>query len=198
MKHQFAYQERVGRARTAYESAQRALDAIEEEAFRATGSELAEHIDPLVKERHALETRGRARSTAGTRVACDAVRQAPKLTRGMDFAEIERALGRPPDGVEAATKPSGAGEPDRPPATVSGSSRTGAGWWWTSRARSAIPLRNRPISAELPHVELHGPRGERLDPQGIEIPERSIPAHLTITDNLGRLENHFGPARAGR
>ena len=39
---------------------------------------------------------------------------------------------------------------------------------------------------------------QRLDQQGIVLPERSIGAHMTITDHTGALENHFGPARKGR
>jgi hypothetical protein len=42
---------------------------------------------------------------------------------------------------------------------------------------------------------LHGPKGERLDPQGIEVPERSTPAHITITGRAAA-EARFAPARA--
>jgi hypothetical protein len=56
----------------------------------------------------------------------------------------------------------------------------------------------RPVSANRFPVELHGPKGERLDQQGIEVPDASISAHMTITAYLHHLKNHFGPARGGR
>jgi hypothetical protein len=59
-------------------------------------------------------------------------------------------------------------------------------------------LGGRAKSADMPHVEVHGPKGQRLDPQGIVVPEASIAAHMTITDNLRVLEHYFAPARAGK
>jgi hypothetical protein len=63
--------------------------------------------------------------------------------------------------------------------------------------KPVVPLKpsGSPRSAELPHVELHGPRGERLDQQGIIVPEESISAHMTITDHTNALKHHFAPAR---
>jgi hypothetical protein len=76
-------------------------------------------------------------------------------------------------------------------------------WWeFTDNSRLVIDvpreLGGRARSADLPHAELHGPKGERLDQQGIEVPDASISAHMTITDYTGALENHFAPARKGR
>ena len=53
-------------------------------------------------------------------------------------------------------------------------------------------MAGRPASANTPHVELHGPKGERLDSQGIVIPGTTISAHLTITDKSGSLWKIFG------
>ncbi|HEY6526448.1 MAG TPA: hypothetical protein VIY10_21870 [Solirubrobacteraceae bacterium] len=187
------FKERYDRARTAVESAKRELKAIEDEAVGPKGGELPTHLDPLVKAREALERGGPAATTAGTRVACDAVRAAPKNIRGMDFADIEKAMGRPPDEVVVASKPAGGG-------VATGGQRLS--WKFKDGSRLVVdaprPLGGRPTSADLPHAELHGPKGERLDQQGIEVPEASISAHMTITDNLAHLENHFSPARKGR
>jgi hypothetical protein len=191
------FQERLGRARTGYESAQRALDAIEEEALRASGSDLAGHLDPLVEGRRELERQG-PDITVGRRVPCDALKEAPKLRRGMDFAEIEEKIGRLPDHIDSAPKPKGY-EPG---------SHQRLEWEFKDGSRLVVdkPARptihdatrpSRPVTAELPHVEVHGPEGERLDPQGIEIPKRSAPGHLTITDHEGALERQFARQRKG-
>jgi len=180
----------IDRARAAYESADRALQGIEDEAVTRGEGELVAHLDPLVKERGTLKTQGPVATATGTRVPCDAVAQAPKALRGMDFADIEQAMGRPPDGVEAAAREAG-----RKP---SGHQRL----WWNFKDGSRLviddprELGNRAASADQPHAELHGPAGERLDQQGLVVPERSISAHMTITDHGFALENHFGPARA--
>jgi hypothetical protein len=55
-----------------------------------------------------------------------------------------------------------------------------------------------PESAKRPHAELHGPEGERLDQQGIQVPERSISAHMTITDFTKVMETFFTKARKSR
>ena len=55
-----------------------------------------------------------------------------------------------------------------------------------------------PESAKRPHAELQGPRGERLDQQGIQVPERSISAHMTISDFTNAMETFFTKARKGR
>jgi hypothetical protein len=193
------FQERFTRARNAYESARRALDAIEEEALRATGSDLAGHLDPLVKARLELERQGPV-ITTGRRVPCDALKAAPRLIRGMEFAEIEKAIGRPPDHIDPVPKAGGAGE-------ATGHQRLE--WKFKDGSRLVVdkPARAeihglgkaaRPATAELPHVEVHGPGGERLDPQGIEVPKNSAPEHVTVSDHLGTLENHFARQRKGR
>ncbi|HET6871224.1 MAG TPA: hypothetical protein VFH80_35250 [Solirubrobacteraceae bacterium] len=193
------FQKRFGRARDAYESAQRVLDNLEEEALRANGSDLAGHLDPLVEARRELETQGPVAIRFGRRVPCDALKAAPRLTPGMEFAEIEKAIGRKPDFVEPVTKPGGAGQ---------ASAHQRLGWKFKDGSRLVVdkPARaeiggsnkpNRPITAELPHVEVHGPGGERLDPQGIEIPKHSAPAHVTLSDVQGALESHFAQARKG-
>jgi hypothetical protein len=53
----------------------------------------------------------------------------------------------------------------------------------------------RPITANMPHAELHGPNGERLSELGIVVPDESLSAHMTITDHKGALEDHFAKAR---
>jgi hypothetical protein len=192
------FQERFTRARTAYESAQHALDRIEEEALNASGSELAGHLDPLVEARRELGRQGPVAIKLGRRVPCDALKAAPRLTRGMDFAEIEKAIGREPDHVDSAPKPKGY-EPG---------SHQRLEWKFKDGSRLVVdkPARptihdssrpDRPATAELPHVEVHGPGGERLDPQGIEIPKKSAPGHLTITDHQLLLEGHFARQRKG-
>jgi hypothetical protein len=76
---------------------------------------------------------------------------------------------------------------------------------WRFKDKSSIvidvprKLGGRAASADLPHVEFHGPRGERLDPQGIQIPEGSVAAHVTISDTGNLLElKYLGAARARR
>jgi hypothetical protein len=99
---------------------------------------------------------------------------------------------RPPDHVEAASR--------QPGDVASGHQRL----WWEFKDGSRLviddpcELGGRAKSADLPRAELHGPKGERLDQQGIVVPERSIAAHMTITDHTGALENHFAPARKGK
>lgn len=193
------FQKRFGRARDAYESARRVLDKIEEEALRGAGSDLAGHLDPLVEARRELETQGPAAIRFGRRVPCDALKAAPRLTPGMEFAEIDNAIGRKPDFVEPVPKPGGAGQ---------AGAHQRLGWKFKDGSRLVVdkPARaeiggsnkpNRPITAELPHIEVHGPGGERLDPQGIEIPKHSAPAHVTLSDVQGALESHFAQARKG-
>ena len=191
------FQERLGRARNAYESAQRVLEEIETDALGRSGSDLAGHLDPLVEARRELERQGPV-ITVGRRVPCDALKAAPRLRRGMDFAEIEETIGRPPDHIDPAPKPKGY-EPG---------SHQRLEWKFKDGSRLVVdkPARPtihdasrpaRPATAELPHVEVHGPEGERLDPQGIEIPKRSAPGHLTITDHAGALERQFARQRKG-
>jgi hypothetical protein len=191
------FQERLGRARTAYESAQQALEEIETDALGRSGSDLAGHLDPLVEARRELERQGPV-ITVGRRVPCDALKAAPRLRRGMDFAEIEKGIGRPPDHIDPAPKPKGY-EPG---------SHQRLEWKFKDGSRLVVdkPARptihdatrpGRPATAELLHVEVHGPEGERLDPQGIEIPKRSAPGHMTITDHHGSLEGHFARQRKG-
>jgi hypothetical protein len=182
------------RARAAYESTERELQAIEDEAALRTGdTELANHLNPLTEERSVLKTRGTAATTTGERIPAKAVEKAPKNLRGMDFAEIEKAIGRPPDFVSPASKQPGGG-------VAGGHQRLG--WKFEDGSQLIIDdpreLGGRAASADRPHAELHGPKGERLDQQGIVVPERSISAHMTITDNTRALENHFAPARAGK
>jgi len=191
------FQERLGRARTAYESAQRVLEEIETDALGRSGSDLAGHLDPLVEARRELERQGPV-ITVGRRVPCDALKAAPRLRRGMDFAEIEETIGRRPDHIDPAPKPKGY-EPG---------SHQRLEWKFKDGSRLVVdkPARPtihdasrpaRPATAELPHVEVHGPEGERLDPQGIEVPKKSAPGHLTITDHEGALERQFARQRKG-
>jgi hypothetical protein len=185
----------LDRAHAAYKSAQRALDLIEEEALNAADSDLAGHLDPLVKDRRTLETtQGLEATMVGRRIPCDAVKLAPKNLRGMDFAEIEKAMGCPPDGW------------DPPPAPTKGADvpTSARRLWWRFKDGSKLvvdlprELGRVHKTGDLPHAELHGPRGERLDPQGIEVPEGSTPAHMTITDHFGRLRDFFVKAPKGR
>jgi hypothetical protein len=193
------FQKRFGRARDAYESAQRVLDRIEEEALNAKGSDLAGHLDPLVEARRQLVKEGPVAIRWGHRVPCDAVKAAPRLTPGMEFADLEKAIGRKPVPVDVAPKPGGAGQATR---------HQRLEWKFPDGSRLVVdkPARadfggsskpSRPITAELPHVEVHGPHGERLDPQGIEIPEKSAPAHVTLRGGEA-LESHLAKARKGR
>ena len=183
----------LDRARAAYESAQRTLDQIETEALNAADSELAGHLDPLVKERRTLETsQGLYASTAGRRIPCDAVRLAPKNLRGIDFGEVWKAMGRPPDDWAVAPAPKGAGEP---------TARQRLWWEFADGSKLVVDLPRElgrvHKTADLPHAELHGPKGERLDQEGIEVPEGSTPAHMTITDHAKRLRDFFAERRTG-
>jgi hypothetical protein len=182
----------VDRARAAYEAMDRELQAIEDEAVKRTDGELVNHLDPLAKERNTLKQGGIAATDTGERISCRAVENAPKNLRGMDFADLESAMKRPPDEVDAASQ-----EPGRV-----ASAHQRLVWVFEDGSRlivdkPVVPLKpsGRPRSAELPHVELHGPRGERLDQQGIIVPEESISAHMTITDHTNALKHHFAPAR---
>jgi hypothetical protein len=120
------------------------------------------------------------------------------LTRGMDFAEIEKATGRKPSHGDPAPKRK----------RYDPGSHQRLEWKFKDGSRLVVdkPARaeihgsskpTRPATAELPHVEVHGPGGERLDPQGIEIPEKSAPAHLTVRDQRHWLEDHFAKQRKG-
>ena len=189
-----AFRKRSQPARAAVESALQALDRIEEEALNAADSDLAGHLDPLVKERRTLQTpQGLKATMVGRRIPCGAVKLAPKNLRGMDFAEIDKAMGRPPDGWDPAPAPTkGADAPT--------SARR---LWWRFKDGSKLvvdlprELGRVHKTGDLPHAELHGPRGERLDPQGIEVPEGSTPAHMTITDHFARLRDFFVKAGKG-
>ncbi len=187
-------------AREAVETARRELDKIEEEALERPDSKLAEHLDRLVRERGELERQGPVAIKFGRRVPCDALKAVPKLRRGMEFAEIDNAIGRKPDYVGAVPKPGGAGE---------ATAHQRVEWKFKDGSRIIVdkPARatihdsskpTRPATAELPHVEIHGPGGERLDPQGIEIPKDSAPAHVTLSDVEKVLEGYFARARGGR
>ena len=181
-------------ARSAVDTANRLLEDIEHDALTRTEGELLDHLNPFTRERQLLNAdQGLAATTTGTRVACAAVRSAPPNLRGMDLTDIEQAIGRPPDQIFP---------PGRP---TPGSSPTSHGrlvWDFPDGSELIVDAPratgNRAASADLPHAELHGPRGERLDNQGIEVPERSIAAHMTITDHRNRFEDRFAPARGRR
>jgi hypothetical protein len=147
----------------------------------------------LTKERTTLERGGRTATLTGTKISCEAVNKAPKNLRNKEFSEIEAALGKP-DVVDPAYKPPGGGV---------ASAHQRLTWKFKDGSELIVdkpgpraPGSKRPASADLPHAELHGPKGERLDPQGIVVPEASISAHMTITDQANRLEHYFPPARA--
>jgi hypothetical protein len=188
-------QKQVDRARASLAGTQRELEAIETRAANEEG-ELFDHLTPLRKDREILTNiplNDLPRFPTGKRVPCEAVRRAPKNIRGRDYVEIEHELGRPPDHIDAADQPAGAGTP---------SAHQRLRWTFEDGSALIVDLprkletaRAHP-SADLPHVELHGPRGERLDPQGIAVPAESTSAHLTITDHTRALEHHFAPARA--
>ena len=190
----------VQRSRAAYESADKALQAIEDQAVnRPDGEELVDHLYPLTEERRKLkEPQGLLATQTGEQIKCEAVDEAPNNLRGMDFADIESAMKRPPDSVDAA----GLDDARQP----SGHQRLE--WRFEDGSRLVIDkprpqtdeekaMHPRPASADLPHAELHGPKGERLDEQGITVAVDSISTHMTITDHTGALEKHFAPARAG-
>ena len=124
--------------------------------------------------------------------------QGAKNLRGIDFVDIEKAIKRPPDSVDAAGL-----DANR---QATGHERLE----WRFKDGSSLVIDKprpqtdkekaknpRPASADLPHAELFGPNGERLDQEGIVVPEKSISAHMTITDHTRALEKHFAPARAG-
>jgi hypothetical protein len=184
--------EAIKAAAKAEDAVRRRLDAIEARAAADKG-ELAEHLDPLVRERDILKTTGMKGTPTGTRVDCEAVRKLPSDLRYADFADLEATLGKPTR-VDAAAKPAGAGMPE-------GHQRIT--WAFKDKSKIVIDvprrLGGRAASADLPHVEFHGPKGERLDPQGLQVPERSIGSHITITDSGNLLETTFlGPSRGGR
>ena len=188
-------QKKVDRARAALNSVNRQLDAIEQDATaRKDGGELTRHLEPLKKERETMSTQGTIATEAGRRVQCDAVKQSPKNLRGMDFADIDKAMKamkKVPE-VDSASREAG----------KQATAHQRLTWKFDDGSRLVIDvpreLGGRPRSAELPHAELHGPMGERLDQQGIVVPEQSIAAHMTITDYTGVLEDYFAPARAGK
>lgn len=164
-----------------------------ETAAGAKGGEAMKHLEPLIKERKILESEGTVGTQTGAKVRADAVRVAPKDLRYKDFQELEKALGRPPDEVIAAPKSGGA--------TVAGAHQR-LTWKFKDGSRLVVdqpgpraPGSKRPVSADKLHVEFHGPKGERLDPQGNVVPEASISAHITITDVAKRLEFFFSKAR---
>lgn len=175
-------------------AANRKLERIEEQARNSTDEatkELGQHLSPLVDERKALMEQGTVATAAGVRVNSDVVDKAPANLRGMDFDDINKAIGRSPDVIDP---PRGRTKP--------GEQATSHGrleWRFSDGSRLVIDdprqLGGRAASADLPHAELHGPKGERLDQQGITVPERSISAHMTITDHKGTLESYFAKAR---
>ncbi|MCE9669110.1 DUF4157 domain-containing protein [Myxococcus stipitatus] len=184
---------RVSRAKEARDSANRELTAIEDEAAGRSDGELFDHLVRLIAERRTLNgDQGLSATVTGMRISCEAVAQAPKNLRGMDFADIAREMEtkRPPK-VSAAKGLDIGGMP-------TGHQRLE--WVFDDGSRLVIDsprqLGGRPQSADLPHAELHGPNGERLDQQGIIVPEHSLSAHMTITDNTRSLEKYFAPARA--
>ena len=109
----------------------------------------------------------------------EAVREAGIRLRDSSLQEISDAIGLAMTRRKLPTRSS------------PGQALTGAGRYeWVFEDDSKIvvdwPQRlddraGRPESAKVPHAELHGPHGERLDEQGIVVPERSNPAHMPIT-----------------
>ncbi len=183
--------EAIKNAAKAEEAVRRRLDAIEARAATDKG-ELAEHLDPLVRDREIMKRTGMRGTPTGTRVDCEAVRKLPSDLRYRDFADFAKTLGTPTT-VDAAAKESGARLPEAHQRIT-----------WRFKDESSIvidvprKLGDRAASADRPHVEFHGPKGERLDQQGLQIPERSVGAHVTITDYGNLLEMKFlGAARAG-
>ena len=143
------------KARQNYENAKTRLADIEAQAVRQ-GGEAVQHLDPLTRERTILE-RGVEGTTTGIKVTADVVRIAPKNLRYKDFAEIEAALGhRKPDVVDPAYKPPGGGVATAHQRLI-----------WKLKDGSMLIAdkpgprpagSTRPTSADLPHVELHGPK----------------------------------------
>ena len=175
-------QRQLQSARSALETVNRRLEEIETEALGQTEGELLEHLAPFTRERELLNAdQGLSATLTGTRLPCLAVQRAPSNLRGMDFTDIETAIGRPPDHIAPPGQP-------RP-----GAAQTSHGSvWWEFEDGSLLVvdaprrLGKRPVSADLPHAELHGPRGERLDNQGIQVPKQTIATHMTITDHHNR------------
>ena len=155
---------------------------------------LVDHLDPLTVERSRLKEPGGVDNIlTGKEVDCDAVKKAPKNLRGMDFADIKSAMdatGREPRMVKSGTL-----DPQR----RAGGERME--WEFEDGSKLVIdyprpqPDNPRPASAELPHAELFGPEGERLDEQGIVVPGESTPAHITITDYARALDRYFAASR---
>jgi hypothetical protein len=186
---------KIGRAHASLASTQARLEEIETEAANATSGELFQHLTPLRQQRRVLtdaSIHDLAKMPTGKRVMCDAVRNAPKKILGREFADIEREIGRAPKPIPADQAP-GAGLP-------SGHQRLEWEYKDGSKILADKPRRleqPRPYeTAERPHIELHGPKGERLDGQGIAVPEGSAAAHITITDYALAMEKHLAPARA--
>jgi hypothetical protein len=184
--------EAIKQAAKAEEAVRRRLDAIEARAAADKG-ELAQHLDPLVKEREIMKRTGMKGTATGTRVPCEAVRKLPSDLRYRDFADLETTLGTPTT-VDAAAKPAGAGLPEAHQRIT---------WKFNDKSSIVIDvprkLGGRAASADEIHVEFHGPKGQRLDQQGLEIPEGFVGAHVTISDYGKLLETKFlGAARAGR
>jgi hypothetical protein len=179
------------RAQKEYEKAVGELEAIEKKALEH-GEEAVSHLDPLTKERTTLEKRGTAGTFTGMKVEAEAVTRAPKDLRYKDFTEIEAVMGEP-HVVEAKAKPAGAAEATAHERLIW---KFDDGSMFTIDRPVRPPGSTRPVSADRPHAEFHGPGGERLDAQGIRVPEKSISAHITITDQTRRMEHFFAPARA--
>lgn len=203
----------AARARAEVKEAEAGLQAIEHDAStryektkgEAEPSELQEHLKPLIREREVLKgSEGLQTTTTGRRVKALAVENSPKNLRDMDFADI----------AEAMKDAKGLAGPPKVTAVKKGGGATLATahqrieWEFTDGSELVIDepavradakeAAKLPESAKRPHAELHGPKGERLDQQGIEVPERSISAHMTITDFTKALETFFSKARKGR
>jgi hypothetical protein len=182
------------RARTALESADKRLVDLEEKALNM-GGEAVNHLSPLTPLRQQIRG-GNTAIGEGLAVHADALKGMPKDLRYKDFAEVEKVLNRPPNEVTAVTKTA-------PGDTAGGHQRL---TWKFDDGSLLIADKpgprpagsSRPVSADRPHVEFHGPKGQRIDEQGIAVPERSIAAHITVTDQLGRMEALFAAARKGK
>ena len=184
-----------------YATVNKTLDDIERQAGAPTPTtgQLVDHLKPLTVERAKLQQQGGANMTeTGTRVQAAALNKDTKNLRGRDYADIRNAIGRDPDHVDPGTQVK--------PSEVPKHSRVT--WFFPDRSRLVIdypaplkkadpsdPRHTRPASADQPHAEIHGPNRERLDQQGIVVPERSISSHMTITDNTGALASLIAAAR---
>ncbi len=204
----------IAEAHKAFNAAETELQAIEDEAaarYEKTkapdpkariDSELLEHLNRLTQERETLkQPHGLDITTTGRRIKADAVKNAPKNLRDSDFADIAKAMEKNPDlkgppKVTATPKPAGATQATAHQ-RIEWEFKDGSELVVDKPAMPTDPERaaKLPESAKRPHAELHGPKGERLDQQGIEIPERSISAHMTITDFTNALETYFSKAR---